>query len=57
MADVGEQGDDDTFQNFPLDLKKEVSKKLPEHIVESVVFPKYETKGELKQSTELFLDW
>ncbi|KAK7995066.1 hypothetical protein PG990_013839 [Apiospora arundinis] len=53
----GFKGDDDTFQNFPLDLKKEVSKKLPEHNVESVVFPKYETKGELKQSTELFLDW
>ncbi|KAK7963897.1 hypothetical protein PG988_010871 [Apiospora saccharicola] len=53
----GFKGDDDTFQNFPLDLKKEVSKKLPDHNVESVVFPKYETKGELKQSTELFLDW
>ncbi|KAK8062858.1 hypothetical protein PG997_014955 [Apiospora hydei] len=53
----GFKGDDDTFQNFPLDLKKEVSAKLPDHNVESVVFPKYETKGELKQSTELFLDW
>ncbi|KAK8116840.1 uncharacterized protein PG998_005121 [Apiospora kogelbergensis] len=53
----GFKGDDDTFQNFPLDLKKEVLKKLPDHSVESVVFPKYETKGELKQSTELFLDW
>ncbi|KAK7959215.1 uncharacterized protein PG986_004069 [Apiospora aurea] len=53
----GFKGDDDTFQNFPLDLKKEVSTKLPDHNVESVVFPKYETKGELKQSTELFLDW
>ncbi|KAK8029666.1 hypothetical protein PG993_010957 [Apiospora rasikravindrae] len=53
----GFKGDDDTFQNFPLDLKKEVSQKLPDHNVESVVFPKYETKGELKQSTELFLDW
>ncbi|KAK8001189.1 hypothetical protein PG991_013411, partial [Apiospora marii] len=53
----GFKGDDDTFQNFPLDLKKEVSNKLPDHNVESVVFPKYETRGELKQSTELFLDW
>ncbi|KAK8054579.1 alpha/beta-Hydrolase [Apiospora phragmitis] len=53
----GFKGDDDTFQNFPLDLKKEVSQKLPDHNVESVVFPRYETKGELKQSTELFLDW
>ncbi|KAH8649122.1 hypothetical protein BX600DRAFT_502592 [Xylariales sp. PMI_506] len=46
----GFKGSDDTFQSFPWDLKKLVSDKLPEHNVESVVYPKYETKGELGKS-------
>lgn len=53
----GFKGDDDTFQNFPQDLKVQVAKKLLDHSVESVVFPKYETKGELSQSTEQLLSW
>ncbi|KAM0815903.1 putative DUF676 domain-containing protein [Seiridium cardinale] len=53
----GFKGDDDTFQTFPYDLKVQVAKKLPDHGVESVVYPKYETKGELAQSSEQFLSW
>jgi hypothetical protein len=53
----GFKGDDDTFQSFPHDLKIQVAKKIPDQNVESVVYPKYETKGELAQSTEQFLSW
>ncbi|EEY16787.1 conserved hypothetical protein [Verticillium alfalfae VaMs.102] len=51
------RGDDDTFQEFPYDLKQQVAKQVPDHKVESVVYPKYETKGELEQATESFLEW
>ncbi|KAG7134320.1 hypothetical protein HYQ45_007688 [Verticillium longisporum] len=53
----GFKGDDDTFQEFPYDLKQQVAKQVPDHKVESVVYPKYETKGELEQATESFLEW
>ncbi|KAI0175404.1 hypothetical protein BJ166DRAFT_478117 [Pestalotiopsis sp. NC0098] len=53
----GFKGDDDTFQSFPQDLKIQVAKGLSDHSVESVVYPKYETKGELAQSTDQFLSW
>ncbi|RYO82373.1 hypothetical protein DL766_004747 [Monosporascus sp. MC13-8B] len=36
----GFRGSDDTFHDFPSDLKKQVSSKLPDHNVESVVYPK-----------------
>jgi hypothetical protein len=53
----GFKGNDDTFQNFPEDLKKTISSNLDDEHIESVVYPKYETKGELAQSTEAFLGW
>lgn len=53
----GFKGNDDTFQNFPEDLKRSIASNLDNDLVESVVYPKYETKGELAQSTEAFLDW
>ena len=39
------------------DLKRGVSEALPDHRVETVVYPKYETKGELGKCTGQFLDW
>jgi hypothetical protein len=51
------QGDDDTFRNFPEHLKAAVNNGLPDDRVESVVYPKYETKGELGASTTAFLQW
>ncbi|KAI1387149.1 uncharacterized protein F4822DRAFT_443963 [Hypoxylon trugodes] len=51
------QGDDDTFKTFPDDLQKRVASKLPDHSVESIVYPKYETKGELGQCCTSFLSW
>ncbi|KAH7028008.1 uncharacterized protein B0I36DRAFT_328439 [Microdochium trichocladiopsis] len=53
----GFKGNDDTFKNFPLDLQKQVAAKLPEQNVESVVYPKYDTKGELGQCSESLLSW
>ncbi|KAK0703935.1 hypothetical protein B0T26DRAFT_757430 [Lasiosphaeria miniovina] len=52
-----QQGDDDTFGDFPQHLQDTVTSNLPDHKVASVVYPKYETKGELAQSTEAFLGW
>jgi hypothetical protein len=34
-----------------------VAKQLPEHNVQSVVYPKYDTKGELEEATAGFLEW
>ncbi|KAL2021723.1 hypothetical protein VTK56DRAFT_6666 [Thermocarpiscus australiensis] len=53
----GFKGDDDTFRDFPNHLKDTVTKNLPDHHVASVVYPKYETKGELGQTTAAFLEW
>lgn len=51
------KGDDDTFRTFPSDLQKSVVSKLPDHNVESIVYPKYETRGELGQCCVSFLSW
>ncbi|KAI0120790.1 hypothetical protein F4776DRAFT_631844 [Hypoxylon sp. NC0597] len=53
----GFKGDDDTFRIFPDDLQKRVASKLPDHNVESIVYPKFDTKGELGQCCESFLSW
>ncbi|KAK4198040.1 hypothetical protein QBC40DRAFT_96688 [Triangularia verruculosa] len=53
----GFKGDDDTFGSFPKHFQDIVTNNLPEHEVASVVYPKYETKGELAQSTAAFLEW
>ncbi|KAI0430502.1 hypothetical protein F5Y09DRAFT_355899 [Xylaria sp. FL1042] len=53
----GFKGNDDTFRTFPEDLKAQVVKQLPEDNVEAVVYPKYETKGELGQCSTAFLSW
>ncbi|KAI0534465.1 hypothetical protein GGR58DRAFT_520380 [Xylaria digitata] len=53
----GFKGNDDTFRSFPEDLKTQVTKQLPECNVEAIVYPKYETKGELGQCSTAFLSW
>ncbi|KAK0704374.1 hypothetical protein B0H67DRAFT_613078 [Lasiosphaeris hirsuta] len=53
----GWKGDDDTFRDFPKHLEDTVTNNLPEDEVTSVVYPKYETKGELAQSSTAFLEW
>ncbi len=51
------QGDDDTFRDFPKHLQETITNNVSEPEVTSVVYPKYETKGELAQSTTAFLEW
>ncbi|KAK3374707.1 hypothetical protein B0H63DRAFT_480774 [Podospora didyma] len=53
----GFKGNDDTFGNFPKHLQDTVTNNLPDHKVTSVVYPKYETRGELAASTDAFLGW
>ncbi|KAI1813473.1 hypothetical protein GGS20DRAFT_478373 [Poronia punctata] len=54
----GFKGSDNTFRTFPEDLKERVSAQLPDDdVVESIVYPKYETKGELGQCSVAFLSW
>ncbi|KAI0382348.1 hypothetical protein F5Y04DRAFT_288067 [Hypomontagnella monticulosa] len=53
----GFKGDDDTFRSFPQDLQERVSRQLPDHNVVSIVYPKYETRGELGQCCASFLSW
>ncbi|ROT38590.1 hypothetical protein SODALDRAFT_295431 [Sodiomyces alkalinus F11] len=53
----GFKGTDDTFKDFPYELKRDVARQLLDHRVESVVYPKYETKGELAEATAKFLEW
>ncbi|KAK4131576.1 hypothetical protein BT67DRAFT_346183, partial [Trichocladium antarcticum] len=50
-------GNDDTFRDFPKHLQDTVASNLPGHQVASVVYPRYETRGELGQSTAVFLEW
>ncbi|KAK4151542.1 hypothetical protein C8A00DRAFT_35793 [Chaetomidium leptoderma] len=53
----GFKGSDFTFGDFPAHLKDTVANNLPDHEVSSDVYPKYETRGELAQSTAAFLEW
>ncbi|KAK1992801.1 hypothetical protein LX36DRAFT_684696 [Colletotrichum falcatum] len=53
----GFKGNDNTFHDFPDDLRRSVTKQLPDCRVESIVYPQYETKGELAQASEAFLAW
>ncbi|KAK4141393.1 uncharacterized protein C8A04DRAFT_39124 [Dichotomopilus funicola] len=53
----GFKGTDFTFGDFPAHLKDTVANNLPNHEVTSVVYPQYETRGELAQSTTAFLEW
>jgi hypothetical protein len=51
------QGSDFTFGDFPAHLKDTVGNNLPDHEVAIAIYPKYETRGELAQSTAAFLEW
>lgn len=39
------------------DFKKHLSSQLTDHHVESVIYPKYATKGELTEASVNFLEW
>ncbi|PPQ64618.1 hypothetical protein CVT24_008355 [Panaeolus cyanescens] len=53
----GFKGDDQTFGDFPQRLEHVLCESLPHVKAESVVFPVYETKGELDKAIVRFADW
>ncbi|KAL2158172.1 hypothetical protein VTH06DRAFT_4740 [Thermothelomyces fergusii] len=53
----GFKGTDFTFGDFPTHLRDTVANNLPDHVVETVIHPKYETRGELAQSVAAFSEW
>ncbi|KAA8572337.1 hypothetical protein EYC84_002961 [Monilinia fructicola] len=53
----GFKGDGETFYKFPETLKEHVAEKLPDDDVELLMYPKYETRGDLLDSTQRFLEW
>ncbi|CAL5871138.1 uncharacterized protein PFLUO_LOCUS5384 [Penicillium psychrofluorescens] len=53
----GFKGGEDTFGNFPEQLRTLVSKALPAIQVVTVVYPRYETKGDLKETVGRFREW
>ncbi|KAJ5917613.1 hypothetical protein N7466_011167 [Penicillium verhagenii] len=53
----GFKGDDDTFGHFPEHLRVVVGKALPAVTVTTAVYPKYETKGDLKECVGRFREW
>ena len=52
-----QQGDDDTFGPFPQRLRELADSALPAVNVVTVVYPKYETRGDLKECVGRFREW
>ncbi|CAG8643089.1 4575_t:CDS:2 [Acaulospora morrowiae] len=53
----GFKGDDKTFLDFPERLQRILTESRHEIDTESIIYPRYETKGELKASVGLFCNW
>ncbi|KZT36682.1 hypothetical protein SISSUDRAFT_1063441 [Sistotremastrum suecicum HHB10207 ss-3] len=53
----GFKGTDSTFSTFPQRLQHNLQETIPDVVVRSIVFPAYETRGELKAAVEKFADW
>ncbi|KAK4097459.1 hypothetical protein N658DRAFT_478795 [Parathielavia hyrcaniae] len=53
----GFRGSDFTFGDFPDHLKDTAANNLPDHEVATAVYPRYETRGELAESTAAFREW
>lgn len=53
----GFKGSDDTFGQFPKDLRALVSTALPEVDVLSIQYPRYETRGDLRECVARFKEW
>ncbi|PKY08770.1 hypothetical protein P168DRAFT_278327 [Aspergillus campestris IBT 28561] len=53
----GFKGDNDTFGSFPERLKAVVGRCLPNVQVATAVYPRYDTRGELKECVANFREW
>ena len=56
-ADPDTQGGDDTFGTFPNDLRALVSHALPNVTVQAITYPKFETRGDLKECVSRLQEW
>lgn len=53
----GFKGTDTTFVDFPARLQHVLNETIENVVSECIVFPAYETKGELDAAVERFADW
>nr|OQO27424.1 hypothetical protein B0A51_07875 [Rachicladosporium sp. CCFEE 5018] len=53
----GFKGSDDTFGPFPQDLRALISTTIPNLDVLSIQYPRYETRGDLKECVSRFKEW
>ncbi|KAJ7684005.1 hypothetical protein B0H17DRAFT_1073235 [Mycena rosella] len=53
----GFKGTDETFASFPERLQHILAESIPNASVECIVFPAYETKGDLVEAVVKFADW
>ncbi|KAE8391806.1 hypothetical protein BDV23DRAFT_64113 [Aspergillus alliaceus] len=53
----GFKGDNDTFGNFPKHARALIDRALPAINVATVVYPKYQTRGDLKECVGHFREW
>ncbi|KAG9237741.1 hypothetical protein BJ875DRAFT_438167 [Amylocarpus encephaloides] len=53
----GFKGGDDTFGEFPVQLQELVASALPKIDVRAIVYPKFETRGDLGECVSRFRDW
>ncbi|KAH8106000.1 hypothetical protein BXZ70DRAFT_1004290 [Cristinia sonorae] len=53
----GFKGTESTFGKFPERLRHVLSETIPNIVVETIVFPAYETKGDLNAAVIRFADW
>jgi hypothetical protein len=53
----GFKGDDNTFGEFPSHLQSLVARALPKIDVQAIVYPKFETRGDLGDCVARFRDW
>lgn len=53
----GFKGSDNTFGQFPSDLRNLVSSAIPEIDVHSIQYPRYETRGDLRECVARFKEW
>jgi hypothetical protein len=53
----GFKGTGQTFHNFPKDLRALLSHTLPKVRILSIVYPQYETRGDLKTCVTRFKEW
>ena len=53
----GFKGGDDTFADFPKRLQAQVRNALPGMKVAAIVYPRFETRGDLREAVARFKEW